>query len=374
MSKQDKIHWNMDSLDEVGALINIAWGERSNGKSYQVKHKKAIIPFLESMIKDGEKRDRFILVRRLREEITTEKVERYFADVDIASLTNNRYNMITYYRREVYLGNYDIETGKVKRGEKIGYVVALSTEQHYAGASYLDVKNIIFEEFMSRSVYLANEPDKLMNFWNTVDRKRGKVRMWLVGNTISRVCPYLTDWGLQNIVSKQQQGTIITKMLDTGTEDEKGNPIQVKLAIEYCKSTGKSSFAIGKHKDMLNKGTWQSDPQPHLPKSKNEYKILFRIGFMYKEFKFIGELLKDIETKESVWFIYPYDKEFKDNLLIFTDVVKLNKRYQRNIYDITINNDRIRNVLETFREGNIFYSDDLCGTDFKQAIDFTIRK
>lgn len=227
---------------------------------------------------------------------------------------------------------------------------------------------------MSRSVYLANEPDKLMNFWNTVDRKRGKVRMWLVGNTISRVCPYLTDWGLQNIVSKQQQGTIITKMLDTGTEDDNGNPIQVKLAIEYCKSTGKSSFAIGKHKDMLNKGTWQSDPQPHLPKGKNEYKILFRVGFMYKEFKFIGELLKDIETKESVWFIYPYDKEFKDNLLIFTDVVKLNKRYQRNIYDITINNDRIRNVLETFREGNIFYSDDLCGTDFKQAIDFTIRK
>ena len=374
MSKQDKIHYNLDNIDKENALINIIWGERSNGKSYQVKHKKAIIPFLESMIKDGMKRDRFILVRRLREEISTEKIERYFADVDIATLTNNQYNIITYYRKEVYLGNYNIETGKVKRGEKVGYVVALSTEQHYAGASYLDVKNIIFEEFMSRSVYLANEPDKLINFWNTVDRKRGKVRMWLVGNTISRVCPYLTDWGLQNIVSKQQQGTIITKMLDTGTEDENGNPIQVKLAIEYCKSTGKSSFAIGKHKDMLNKGTWQSDPQPHLPKSKNEYKILFRIGFMYKEFKFIGELLKDIETKESVWFIYPYDKEFKDNLLIFTDVVKLNKRYQRNIYDITINNDRIRNVLETFREGNIFYSDDLCGTDFKQAIDFTIRK
>ena len=374
MSKQDKIHYNIDTLDSYDALINIIWGERSNGKSYQVKHKKAIIPFLESMVKDAIKRDRFILVRRLREEITTEKIERYFADVDIASLTNNEYNIITYYRKEIYLGRYNIEDGKVKRGEKIGYVVALSTEQHYAGASYLDVKNIIFEEFMSRSVYLANEPDKLMNFWNTVDRKRGIVKMWLVGNTISRVCPYLTDWGLQNIVKNQKQGTIITKYLDTGTENDEGIPIQIKLAIEYCKSTGKSSFAIGKHKDMLNKGSWQSDPQPHLPKSRKEYKLLFRIGFQYKEFKFIGELIKDYESKDSVWFIYPYDKEFKDNLLIFTDVIKLNKRYQRNIYDITINNDRIKNVLETFREGNIFYSSDLCGTDFKQAIDFTIRK
>lgn len=374
MSKQDKIHYNIDELDSQNALINIIWGERSNGKSYQVKHKKAIIPFLESILKDAIKRDRFILVRRLREEITTEKIERYFADVDIATLTNNEYNIITYYRKEIYLGRYNIEDGKVKRGEKIGYVVALSTEQHYAGASYLDVKNIIFEEFMSRSVYLANEPDKLMNFWNTVDRKRGIVRMWLVGNTISRVCPYLTDWGLQNIVKNQKQGTIITKYIDTGTEDDDGNSIQIKLAIEYCKSTGKSSFAIGKHKDMLNSGTWQTDPQPHLPKSRKEYKLLYRIGFQYKEFKFIGELIKDYDSKDFVWFIYPYDKEFKDNLLIFTDVVKLNRRYQRNIYDITINNDRIKNILATFREGNIFYSSDLCGTDFKQAIDFTIRK
>lgn len=374
MSKEDKIHYNLDNIDKENALINLIWGERSNGKSYQVKHKKAIIPFLESMIKDGMNRDRFILIRRLREEITTEKIERYFADVDIAGLTNNEYNIITYYRKEVYLGRYNIETGKVIRGEKIGYVVALSTEQHYAGASYLDVKNIIFEEFMSRSVYLANEPDKLMNFWNTVDRKRGIVRMWLVGNTISRVCPYLTDWNLQNIVSKQQQGTIITKMLDTGTFTDDGDPIKIKLAIEYCKSSGKSSFAIGKHKDMLNKGSWQTEPQPHLPKSLKEYKLLFRIGFQYKEFRFLADFIKDIDSRECVWFIYPHEKDFKDNLLIFSDVVKLNKRYQRNIYDITLKNDKLQKVLDTFREGNIFYSTDLCGTDFKQAIDFSIRK
>ena len=374
MSKQDKIHYNLDNIDKENALINLIWGERSNGKSYQVKHKKAIIPFLESMVKDGMERNRFILIRRLREEITTEKIELYFADVDIASLTNNEYNIITYYRKEVYLGKYNIETGKTTRGEKIGYVVALSTEQHYAGASYLDVKNIIFEEFMSRSVYLANEPDKLMNFWNTVDRKRGIVRMWLVGNTISRVCPYLTDWGLQNIVAKQQQGTIMTKMLDTGTFTDDGEPIKIKLAIEYCKSSGKSSFAIGKHKDMLNKGSWQTEPQPHLPKSLKEYKLLFRIGFQYKEFRFLADFIKDIESRECVWFIYPHEKDFKDNLLIFSDVVKLNKRYQRNIYDITLKNDKLQKVLDTFREGNIFYSTDLCGTDFKQAIDFSIRK
>ena len=360
-------HYNIDLLDKENALINIIWGERSNGKSYQVKHKKAVIPFIEN-------KEKFILVRRLREEITTEKIERYFADIDVPKLTNNEYNIIVYFRKELYLANYNIETNKVVRGEKIGYVIALSTEQHYAGASYLDVTNVIFEEFMSRGVYLYNEPDKLMNLWNTIDRKRGIVKLWLVGNTISRVCPYLADWGLQEIIKNQEQGTIKTTFIDTGTEDEDGNPITIKLAIEYCKSTGKTSFSIGKHKDMLNKGSWQSDPQPHLPKSIKEYNKLYMIGFQYKTFKFLGELLMDKQTRELAWFIYPYNKEFKNNILIFSDIIKVNRMYQRDIYNINFKNDKVQNLLYTFRESNIFYSTDLAGTDFKQCIDFTIRR
>lgn len=106
------------------------------------------------------------------------------------------------------------------------------------GASYLDVEDIIFEEFMSRSIYIAREPNKLMNFYATVDRKRLKTRLWLVGNTISRVCPYINQWGLHEIISKQKQGTIEVVEFDAESEwlSEK-----IKIAIEYCKSTGVSS-------------------------------------------------------------------------------------------------------------------------------------
>lgn len=93
-------------------------------------------------------------MRRWKEEISTEKIEQYFSDVDVAKLTNGKYNCITMYRKALFLSYYDNETGKTKRFDKIGYVVALSTEQNYAGASYLDVEDIIFEEFMSRSTYL----------------------------------------------------------------------------------------------------------------------------------------------------------------------------------------------------------------------------
>ena len=367
MTNKKITHYNMDSIDKQNAIINIIFGERSNGKSYQVKHKKGVLKYL----KTGK---RFILMRRWKEEISTDKIEQYFADVDVNKITNGRYNCITVFRKQLYLSYYDFDNGKTKRGEKIGYVVALSTEQNYAGASYLDVEDIIFEEFMSRSEYLPNESDKLMNFRSTVDRKRNKVKLWLVGNSISRVCPYINDWGLHHLISNQKQGTIETIELPTGSYDDNGKEITLKCAIEYCRPTGFTSYAIGKHKDMLNTGSWQTDPQPHLPKSYNKYNVLYRFMFLYKSFKFCCEYLIDKESSESCWFIYPYKGKIGDKIVVFSDIIKVSKYWQRDIYNTNFNNKTLNDLFKTFRESNIFYASDLCGTDFKQVIDFTIKK
>ena len=374
MSNSKVVYYNLDNIDEEQAQINLIYGERSNGKSYQVKHKKGINPYIESMEKAINERKRFMLIRRWKEEIKPEKIEQYFIDVDIYKLTKGQYNCISLYKGKLWLSNYDPDKKpQIKRGDYIGYVVSLSTEQTYAGASYLDVDNMIFEEFMARGSYLPHEPDKLMNLYSTVDRKRGTTRLWLVGNTISRVCPYIEEWGLHDILSEQKQGTIRTKLIPTGHLNDDGTEETIKLAMEYCKSTGTSSHVIGTHKDMLNKGAWQSDPQPHLPLSYNEYEVMFRMVFKYQNFKFIAEYLFDYE-KEYCWYIYPYKGEITDDMLVISDEVKLDRHWQRNIYNIDIDNITLKRLLNTFRENNIFYSSDLCGTDFKQVIDFEILR
>lgn len=367
MGNKKKVHYNIDKLDSMGCLFNLIFGSRSDGKSYQVKHKKAVVKYVQT----GR---RFILLRRLKEEIKAEKIERYFNDVDVVTITNGRYNCITLYRNELFLSNYDIETCKTKRGEKIGYVMALSAEQHYAGASYLDVDDIIFEEFMSRGAYLGNsEPDKLANLWSTVDRKRLTTRVWMVGNTISKVCPYYKDWGLRRLLKTMKQGEIKTVQIPAG-EDSDGNPQYLSLAMEYCKPTG-NNLAIGKHKDMLNNGSWQTDPQPHLPKSLKEYRSKFTFMFVYQDdFKFACSYLEDKETGVCSWFVKPYDGEIDDKTFVFSDQVKPNPYWQRDIYGTTFPNEALNNLFKTFRESNIFYASDDCGTDFKQAIDFAIRK
>lgn len=375
MSNQKNVYYNIDKIDKENALFNVIYGERSGGKSFQAKHKKGIIPYLNSIVKDGLNRDRFVYMRRFDAECKPSKVEEYLKDIDIASLTDNKYNTFEVYKGRIYLLYVDPETNKKTRGDYIGYSVALNLEQHYAGGSYLDVKNIIFEEFISRKdPYLKDEPNKFLNFWNTVDRKRGVVRCWLLGNSISRVCPYFPEWGLMDIVKNQRIGTIISTFADTGEVDEQGKPIRVKIAIEYCDNSAKKGLTFGTHASMMNRGEWQSDPQPKLPKSRKCYDRKYSIGFQYKTFKFIAEFIQDKEDKTLVWFIYPYNKEFKDKTLIFSDIVSTNIYYQRDIYNTTFKNDRLKQILDTFRETNIFYANDLTGTDFKQAIDFTIKK
>ncbi len=133
-------------------------------------------------------------------------------------------------------------------------------------------------------------------------------------------------------------------------------------------------MAIGNASKMVDSGSWQTLPQPHLPKSLKEYKKLYTFGFQYKGFKFLCNYLKDIESKETCWFVFPFYKDFSNKIIVFSDEIRISKYWQRDIYNMSINNDRLKKLLGTFKENKIFFSDDLCGTDFKQVIDFTIRR
>lgn len=373
-------YYNMDKIDNEGCNWNIIFGERSNGKSYQVKHKKGIQPFFDS-IKDAVEDAtylvkstirRFALVRRTMEEFKGGRGEEYFKDVDFNKISNGLYQGVQIYKGRIYLTKWSEKDLKFYRSSMyIGYVMALNIEQNYAGGSYLDIYNIIFEEFMSRKIYLNDEPSKLMSLYATIDRKRGTTRVWLLGNTISRVCPYLKEWGLQNVIARMKQGEIYIHEITVRVKD---NLEKIKIAVEYCRSTNKSSYTFGDHAGMMNSGEWQTDAQPLLPGSYKDYRCLYRIVFYYKGFKFLGEFLSNKKTHEVCWFIRPKYNKIKKNTIVFSDEINISRLWQRNIYNLSFQNDRITEILSYFRESMIFYSNDLVGTDFKQAIDFEIRR
>ena len=57
-------------------------------------------------------------MRRWKEEISSEKIEQYFQDVDVEKLTNGKYNCITLYRKCLLLSfaiytERDINSSKI---------------------------------------------------------------------------------------------------------------------------------------------------------------------------------------------------------------------------------------------------------------------
>ena len=65
-----------------------------------------------------------------------------------------------------------------------------------------------------------------MNSISTIIRQRTNVKIFMLGNTVNKYCPYFAEMGL-NHIDKMEQGTI--DLYTYGTSE-------LTVAVEYCKS------------------------------------------------------------------------------------------------------------------------------------------
>lgn len=338
--------YSLKNIYAENCEYNLLLGERSNGKSYQVKH-----CCVYEFFKYGYK---FIYLRRLGVETKNYMVESYFDDVKLKKLTTG-FETIIVYRSGIYLGHYD-ENGMAVRDVQCGMVMSLASSTHYKSMSLLEYKNIIFEEFVTTHGYLPNEPDMLQQLVSTIARQ-GKVRVWLIGNTISRLCPYFNEWQLVNI-PKQKLGTIEIYRIKTQYKDEKGEPVVINIAVELCESgnnNGKMFFGAVS-KSIVN-GTWEADEQPHIPYDYKDCELLYSLTVVKHNMLYVLEVLRHGE--EMFIFVHPTNK-------IKTQRV-IDNMYQPDMYTTArlvelTTGDRVIKTL--IRMNKLCYSDNLTGTEF----------
>jgi len=352
--------YDITNIKNKNCTYNLIHGKRSNGKSYQVKDM-----VLDNYLKNGK---RFIYLRRTANEIKRDLVTTYFNDFDIKKLTNGKYNCITAYANKFYLANID-DNFKIRRGDYIGYIWTLIHEENYKSGSYLDVDNIIFEEFITKRLYLTNEAQKLESVYSTVDRGRKEVKVWLIGNTMTQYNPYLDGWKIRKDFLSLKQGDIKTKNIYVG-KDIFGRPQYKSIAMEYCSSDA-GAFQGAISSNMIDSGDYEVDIQPLLPYNYKDCKLIFRFVFAFKNERFMCEYLN--YDNDYFFFIYPKYSEVKDNTIVIGDIINPSIYYQGNIYNFESKNKRVNEILASFRESNTFYCSHLCGTTFKQLINFTIK-
>lgn len=343
-----KNYYDISNLLATRAQYMILLGQRANGKSYQAKL---------TVLKEAYENDRwFVYLRRYKADIKTKSVESYFQDMDINAITKGEYESIVAWNGSIYFALRN-EKNELVKGKEIGKYCSLNEYERYKSWAFVDYDYIIYEEFITDGAYLVDEPRQLQQFVSTVARNRS-ITVMLIGNTLSRVCPYFAEWCLEGVL-KQKQGTI-------EIYHHHFNDSIIDIAVEYCANANMDNkMFFGQTAKQIISGEWDTVEVPKLPRKQYEYDNVYELLVEYQKFKFVLNLLVEPINGGVITFIYPFTGTRKINRIIstdFTDDPNVTARLDLNKRPEYI-------INECFRLGKVCYSDNLTGSDFKHVND-----
>lgn len=338
--------YNPRSIDRKNATYNIIFGERSNGKTYAML-KKA----LEWYWKDGSQ---MAYVRRWKEDITGRRAQRLFSGInenkEVEKITKGEFTGVHYYAGKFYLCNYS-DDGKpiYNDDDTIAFTFALSDSEHDKSTSFPNVNLIVFDEFLTNRLYLNDEFVLFMNVVSTIVRKRESVKIYMLGNTVNKYCPYFSEMGLNHIL-KMDQGTI-----DVYRYGE--SPLTV--AVEYCKSLNSGRMQTNKYfafnnpkLEMITGGAWEMNIYPHLPHKYKPRDILLTYFIEFNDAIFQCEV---IDVKGEV-FTYIHKKTTpikRNDDLVYSLEPSSSPYYNQNIFK-PMNKVQDR-IAWFFKHNKVFY-------------------
>ena len=351
-----KKFYSLDNNLSVDANYRILLSERNVGKSYALKK------YVLENVFNSDFEKKFVYLRRYDKDIKQTLCDRYFADIPVDQITKKKYEGVMFFRGDFYFYTRDPKTYKPVKGPHIGYALALTAAEHHKSLVFPKVEDIVYEEFITTSLYLPDEPTKLQELVSTVARERD-VNVWLLGNKIDRVCPYFTEWELTGTMS-QKAGTIDTyKYTHTKADGTKGETI---VTVEQCSVAGSNStMFFGSAAKSIMGGEWATKEKPHLPKPLEEYTQLYQCCLRDCGFEFMMNLLVDESDGGVFMYVYPKTTKWRYIARIITN------DFSTNPLTTTTFNDRIRaevKMRECIRNGKVCYSDNLTGTDFEKVL------
>ena len=343
-----KRYYELQHLLDCKCFWMLLYGMRSNGKSYAVKKK---------IIEDAMQGITFVYLRRWGDDIKGPGVEAYFDDMPFNELTDGQYVGIKAYQGYLYFYTIGEDDKPVRVGGAIGRYCALNLYERYKSQVFKNCGNIVYEEFLTDKVYLNNEPKLLMQFVSTVARDRD-INVFMIGNTISRVCPYFDEWGLAKGIHNQKPGTINIYHL-------KGENGVVDIAVENCEAVNTSSkMFFGHASKQIIRGEWDVDDVPKLLKPYEFYSLLYEMTVIAGEFKYIMQLMSDDENGGLFVYVYPNTKERKTMRTISPDFNTSPWITNGLRHDIKAECC----IADCIRNGKLCYSDNLTGTDFRKVM------
>lgn len=357
-------YWSPTKILETQADYMVVYGQRSNGKTTGVEG-YAITDYIESGFKN-----QLAIIRRWEEDYKGKNGTQMFDSINtngwyddkkklhtIKQDTKGLYNMILYYSQRWYFAKMD-ENGKIeyKCEEPFAIGFSITSEEHYKSTAYPNIKTIMFDEFITRSYYLPEEFIKFQNLLSTIIRLRNDVKIFMLGNTINKYCPYFTEMGLSNI-KKQMPNTI--DIYSYGDSE-------LKVAVEYSDFKGKKEsnkyFAFNNPKlQMITNGNWEMSIYPHLPVKYIKSEIRYLYFILFNEELLQCEIITSKKNKTTFTFIHRKTTKIQEDNqnIVFQCEVDERPNYRRKI---TKPFDKIgEKIYYFFKTDKVFYQDNEVG-------------
>lgn len=343
------------------ADYNIIIGERSNGKTYAVKDY-----ILEHYFKDNAQG---AIIRRMDTDF--EHPNTFFDDTVenglVTKYSKGKWDRVVFLTGNWYFAKYDEDLDKlVYSNEPFCYKFALSRMEHYKSHSYPRIKNVLFDEFLTRSVYLPDEFVVFQNMLSTIIRGNDDVKIFMCANTVNKYSLYYEEMGITNI-EKMKEGDI-----DVYTYGDSG----LKVAVEFANGVitngkrGKKSdkyFAFNNPKlQMITRGTWEINVYPHLPQKYAPHDISF-----YYFIEFNKKILQcEIITIDDVAFTYihskttPFKKPTQD--IIFSPIYSERQNRRRKITEPFDDIGKV--ILSFYKAEKVFFQTNEIGETVRNYI------
>lgn len=339
-------------------------GERSNGKTYSI---------LKYSLKDYfEKGSEFVYIRRFDEDIKFSRASTIFnaliKDGVIEKLSKGKWNSIYYYARKFYLRKIDFKDPKntIIDETPIGYAISLSSEEHDKSTSYPNVRNIFFEEFISRDNYLSDEFVIFQNVLSTIIRLRDDVKIFMAGNTINKYAPYYSEMGLTNIKTMKAGTSDVYQYGDSG----------LKVVVDFTDFPSKEKksnvyFAFNNPKLSMitgSNGIWEIDVYPHLtPEMKYKPKdVIYKYYVIWDNDILECEIVK--LDKSTFTFVHKKTTPIReDNTnVVYSTEHSYKPNYKRKI---TKANSRVEEIiLWYYKNEKVFYQSNDIGEIMRNYI------
>lgn len=360
-------YYSMKNMLYQNADYSVIFGEKSNGKSYQVIQLAFVLWWYY--------RKQTGIVRRLDDNLKPRYAKKIFSNLEyneliiketkgeykgfIDWLTNHQYDSVIYVSREWYVAK-KLDDGTYETNPDVfASAFALTKVDNYSSTSYPLIQLILHDDFIAiDNFYLPNEFVDYSILLSTIIRKRTNVKVFMCGNSNNRYCPYFIEMGLKH-VKDMKQGTI--DLYTYGDSD-------LRVAVEYCRTTkaiNKQSnkyFAFDNPKlKMITSGDWKINNYPHLPVKYRDKECLYKCYIVFNDE--ILQLNVILVDKDIFLYIHPKTTEIQENntQLVFTQEYSHKYNYRRKF----THNTKIEDlILKCIAQDKVFYSDNNTGDTF----------